>query len=42
MKIDDCGIIRDMTAEEEKQWRIDMNEESRDESEDDVAQVENT
>lgn len=24
MKVDDCGIIRDMTAEEEKQWRIDM------------------
>lgn len=24
MKIDDCGIIRDMTTEEEEQWRIDM------------------
>ena len=42
MKIDDCGTARDMTAEEERQWIIEMNEESRDESEDDVAQVENT
>ena len=24
MKIDDCGTVRDMTVEEEKQWRIDM------------------
>ena len=23
MKVDDCGIVRDMTAEEEEQWRID-------------------
>jgi hypothetical protein len=40
MKIDDCGIIRDMTAEEEKQWRIDMGFEMSTENQDGAEQEE--